>query len=173
MPLSNGITRFNECWTEMAGHSYQMTPEQDILIFSCMAKLAGGASPDEYRELVANQDMSFRYLFGRLANAYLSGRNEGSAPHERFTEKTTVNGIEISVGWDRGLHDYTLYFPSIELGEKAASFKVYDQIIRVGDTEEEAKVAFKYACWQANGGVEGPDAVYRLYQIVEKYLRGR
>ena len=85
-----------------------------------------------------------------------------------YHEQTTVNGIEISVGWDRGYDDYTIYFPQIELSHAWENEPgVSDQVIRITRKPEVAKQIFDFAAKKA-GEVKN---VYDLYREVNKFSR--
>ncbi len=81
-----------------------------------------------------------------------------------YREQTNVRGIDISVGWDRGYDDYTIYFPQIEIGIEGG---VPDQVIRISRKPEIAKQVFNFAAKKAE---EAKD-VYELYRAVEKFSR--
>ena len=81
-----------------------------------------------------------------------------------YLERTNVNGIDISVGWDRGYDDYTIYFPQIELGKEEG---IYDQVIRLTRKTEVAKQVFDFATKEA----EKTKNVYDLFRSVEKFSR--
>jgi hypothetical protein len=84
-----------------------------------------------------------------------------------YSEKATVNGVEISVRWDREYEDYTIYFPQIELGEKASEKGVFDQIIRITRRPEVAKQVFDYASKLA----QTESDVYKIFKQVEDFSR--
>ena len=77
-----------------------------------------------------------------------------------------MNGIVISIGWDRGYEDYAIYFPQIELATGREK-NVCDQLIRLSTLPEIAKVVFDYAVKHAS---ECSD-VYELYKKVEEWKK--
>jgi hypothetical protein len=88
-----------------------------------------------------------------------------NAPEERFLGQETVNGIEISVGWDDSYGDYTIYLPQISLGEEAHDQGIYDQVIRSTRLGSEARKLFKKAKEMANDCKDS----YELYLKLEDY----
>ena len=81
-----------------------------------------------------------------------------------FSASERVNGVDISVGWDNGYDDYTIYFPQIELSKVEG---VDDQVIRITRKPDVAKLVFDYACQLAK---KQPD-VYKIYKCVEEFSR--
>ena len=69
-------------------------------------------------------------------------------PEKPLYEKREVNGISMSVGWDRSYEDYTIYF-DVSLPEDAPERGVNDTVIRISQRPEAAKQAFEYAAAQA------------------------
>jgi len=88
-------------------------------------------------------------------------------PDKSYLEKATVNGTEISVGWDDGYRDYTIYFPQIKFGEEAEKRGVYDQVIRISERLEAAKDVFNYAVARA----KLTNDVLEIYKKVESFSR--
>lgn len=86
---------------------------------------------------------------------------------EKFHQKETINGIEISVGWDDGHRKYVMYFPQVAFTE-GEERGVYDQIIKISEDAEEAKKVFEYAEEQAAREKD----VYNVYKKVEEYIVG-
>lgn len=70
-----------------------------------------------------------------------------SAPMKgAYQERTTVNGIEISVAWDRGYQRYTILFPQIdESSEQAKKLRINDQAFQASNDPAVAKKVFDYA----------------------------
>ncbi len=66
-------------------------------------------------------------------------KQEMESEQGHYFEKTSVNGIDFSVDWDKGYHDYTIYFPQIELGDNAYEQGIFDQVIRISENRETAK----------------------------------
>jgi hypothetical protein len=81
-------------------------------------------------------------------------------------EKTTVNGIEISVGWDKGYGEYTIYFPQIEIGDAARKKSVSDQVLRISEDLNQVKEIFDYSVKIA----ETESDVYKVYVKVFDFL---
>jgi hypothetical protein len=54
-----------------------------------------------------------------------------------YLENFEINGTEVSVGWDEGYNDYTIYIPQAS---------ALEQIVRVGGDIETAKIVFNIAC---------------------------
>ena len=96
--------------------------------------------------------------------------NFEGAPAEsesKYGDKAMVNGVEISVGWDSGYDDYTIYFPGIEMTSQEAQDKgVFDQVIRISDNPEDAKKVFEYAKKVA----EEESNLYNLFKKVEAFV---
>jgi len=86
-------------------------------------------------------------------------------PDKSYHESTTVNGVEISIGWDNGYNDYTIYLPQIRLGEEASEKGVYDQIIRLTRHPKIAKQVFDYAVARA----QLTSDLHEIYKKVEEY----
>ncbi len=85
---------------------------------------------------------------------------------KNFLAKETVNGVEISVGWDRSYDDYTIYLPQIETGSEEAEEKdVSDQVIRMTRLPDAAKLVFDYACLMAK---KEPNP-YNLYKKLKEF----
>jgi hypothetical protein len=83
---------------------------------------------------------------------------------QNYHEKTVVNKITISVGYDGGYRDYTLYFPNIDLMNDEG---VYDQVLRISDKEEDAREYFKRAVELAKSGKN----VYDIYKELQQQIR--
>ncbi len=81
-----------------------------------------------------------------------------------YYEQTTVNGVEISVGWDKGYDNFTIYFPQIKLGVKEG---VTDQVIIIAEQSEAAKQVFDYAVQLA----EKETDVYEIYKKVDAFVK--
>ena len=88
-------------------------------------------------------------------------------PDKSYHEATTVNGVEISVGWDNGYDDYTIYFSQIQLGEESSKKGVYDQVIRLTRRPEVAKQVFDYAVARA----QLTSDLHEIFKKVEEYSR--
>ena len=84
---------------------------------------------------------------------------------KKYREATTVNGVEISVGWDNGYDDYTIHFPQIQLGEESSEKGVYDQVIRLTRRPEVAKQVFDYAVARA----QLTSDLHEIFKKVEEY----
>ncbi len=84
-----------------------------------------------------------------------------------YRERMVVNGIEISVGWDRYYNDYTIYFPEITL-EEGRKRGVNDQVIRITTLPDVAKQIFDHACKVAK---EGNLNVYDVFKQVQEFSR--
>jgi hypothetical protein len=85
-----------------------------------------------------------------------------------YSERTTVNGIDMSVAVGFDVDYFEIYFPQIESGSEIASAQgVMDQIIRISKNPTTAKKVFEYAASEAK---TTPD-VYKLYKKVEAYAR--
>ena len=84
-----------------------------------------------------------------------------------FSRNETVNGIEISVGWNDGYRGYTIYFPDIVIGDEGREKGVADQVIRIDTNPETAALVADYARKIAKGE---PD-VYKVYKRVETFTR--
>ena len=85
----------------------------------------------------------------------------------KFREASTVNGIEISVGWDRGYDEYTIYFPQIDINE-VSERGVSDQVLGLTGRPEVAKKVYDKAVELAE---TTPD-VYELYKKIDTFSRG-
>ena len=70
---------------------------------------------------------------------------ESARPENEFNQQETVNGTEISVGWDGMYRNYSIYFPQVELNEEAQAKGVGDQVISISENPEDAKSVFEYA----------------------------
>lgn len=81
-----------------------------------------------------------------------------------YYEKINVNGTEISVGWDTGYDNFTIYFPQIEVGAKQG---VEDQAIIIADQAETAKQVFDYAVQLA----EKETDIYEIYKKVRAFVK--
>lgn len=84
----------------------------------------------------------------------------------KFHEASTVNGIQISVSWDHGYGDYTIYLPQIDLSE-SRKHGVSDQVLRLTRRPEVAKQVYDKAVELAK---TTPD-VYELYKLIEIFSR--
>jgi hypothetical protein len=84
-----------------------------------------------------------------------------------YLEKTNVNGIDISVGWDRGYSEYTIYFPQIIADEQASKKGVSDQVLRINKDQKNAKKVFDFASQEALNEKD----VYKLYLKAEGFIR--
>ena len=89
-------------------------------------------------------------------------------PDQSYGERATVNGVDISVGWDQGNDGYTIYFPQIKLGKAASEQGIYDQIIVIGSKPEAAKQVFEYA---AKVAAQEGRQLWQMYQMVESFVR--
>jgi hypothetical protein len=86
------------------------------------------------------------------------------AVERKFLKKETVNGIEISVGWDEGYEDYTIYLPQVQTDyEKGIS----DQVVRIGESTEAAERVFE----KAKELAAASSTPEELYLKMEKYIR--
>lgn len=83
-----------------------------------------------------------------------------------YHEKCEVNGIKISIGWDSGYEDFTIYFPQINL-QVGWENGVSDQVIRISQDEKDAKAIYDFAVQQAATA----RGVYALYTLVEERIR--
>jgi len=81
-----------------------------------------------------------------------------------YHEKINVNGTEISVGWDTGYNNFTIYFPQIEILVKEG---VNDQIIIIDKQSEVAKQVFDYAVQLA----EKETDIYEIYKKVRAFVK--
>ncbi len=81
-----------------------------------------------------------------------------------FVANKTINGVETMVHWDDSYKDYVIYFPQVDLGNDQG---VYDQVIRLGDSPEDAKKIFEAAC----GIAETESDVYKVYKKIEMLAR--
>lgn len=88
-------------------------------------------------------------------------------PDKSYHEAATVNGVEISVGWDNGYRDYTIYFPQIQLDKETAKKGIYDQVIRITRQPKIAKQVFDYAVARARL-TSNP---HEIFKKVEEYSR--
>lgn len=86
---------------------------------------------------------------------------------EKIHEKETVNGVEISVGWDDGYGDYTIYFPQIDISDEVRERGIADQVIRISESAEDAKKVFEYA----KGLAERGESIEVIYKKVEEYIQ--
>lgn len=84
-----------------------------------------------------------------------------------YLEETTINGKVISVGWDEGYNDYTIYFPQINIGDEAREKGVYDQVIRISQNPKIAKEVFDFASKLA----QTESDIYIIYKKVEEFSR--
>jgi hypothetical protein len=91
----------------------------------------------------------------------------GEQEPKKYHEATTVNGVDISVGWDNGYNDYTIYFPQIQIDEESSEKGVYDQVIRLTRRPEVAKQVFDYAVVQAKLTSD----LHEIFKKVEEYSR--
>lgn len=74
---------------------------------------------------------------------------------QQYRAREVVNGIEISVAFDRAYKTYTVFLPQIEFGsERAYELGVSDQVVLVGAKPETAKKAFEEAKRLARGGAD-------------------
>ena len=92
----------------------------------------------------------------------MSIENPNTESQEKFLAKETINGINISVGWDQGYMDYTIYLPQIEVGHPG----IPDQVIRISEEAEDAKKVFEFAKNEAGNSED----VYDLYHKVENFI---
>ena len=105
----------------------------------------------------------------KKVEAILSEEKNASSMEDEercYYEKTTVNGIEISVGWDQGYDEYTLYFPQIQIGEEAREKGVWDQVIRISESLDDAKKIFNLSVEIAHNESD----VYKIYEKVFNFL---
>ena len=85
-----------------------------------------------------------------------------------YHEATTVNGVDISVGWDNGYNDYTIYFPQIDLSHAWENEEgVSDQVLRLSRRPDVAKKVFDYAVQLA----QTESNVYEIYRKVDAFSR--
>lgn len=68
---------------------------------------------------------------------------------------------------DQGYNEYTLYFPQIETNDMARKKGVSDQVLRISENPNHAKVFFDYTVRIA----QTESDVYKVFLQVEKYLR--
>lgn len=99
-------------------------------------------------------------------NQIKDAKQEMESEQGHYLEQASVNGIDFSVGWDNGYRDYTIYFPQIEIGEKAYEQNVPDQVIRISKNREKAKKVFDFIKQEAQQ--EGD--VYKLYKKAENFI---
>ncbi len=85
----------------------------------------------------------------------------------KFHEASTVNGVQISVGWDRGNDKYRIFFPQIDLS-KGRKRGVSDQVLGLTRRPEVAKQVYEKAVELAK---TTPD-VYELYKKIEALQSG-
>ena len=78
-----------------------------------------------------------------------------------YKDRTSINGIEISIAWDEGYDGYTIYFPQIDT-DVGFERGVADQILRISDNVEHARKVYEYAIQLAS---TVPD-VYDLYHLI-------
>jgi len=79
-------------------------------------------------------------------------QNEIDRADKGFVGKTEVNGIEISVAWDQGYGEYTIFFPGIKESEK--------QVVRINRNIGDAQEVFEFAKSEAEA-VEDPIDLYK------------
>jgi hypothetical protein len=79
-----------------------------------------------------------------------------------YYSRSIVNGIEISVGWDRGYQDYTVYLPQIDLQE----FGACDQVIRISRDSAHARQVIEYAVAQAAHA----SSPIELFKALDQYI---
>ena len=79
-----------------------------------------------------------------------------------YKAKETVNGVTISVAWDEGYENYTIYFPQII----ALRNGVNDQVIRIDNDPKHAEEVFDYASKLALSIKD----VYELYKKVRAFI---
>lgn len=87
-------------------------------------------------------------------------------PDRSYNEQTTVNGVEISVGWDSSYDNYAIYFPQIQIGKVASEKGVDDQVLRINRRPEVAKQIFDYASKLA----QTESDVYKIYKQTNDFL---
>lgn len=88
-----------------------------------------------------------------------------------FRKSATVNGISISVGWDAGYGDYSIYFPQIDM-DAAKNYGVGDQVIRISENPQDAARIFEKAVELAGKKEISGRAtnVYRLFKEIERVV---
>ena len=72
---------------------------------------------------------------------------------KRYNEKTTINGVEISVGWDPGYNSFSVYFPQTE------------QVLILSQNEQTAKKVFDQAKKLAGDNVK----VTEIFRQIEDF----
>ena len=90
------------------------------------------------------------------------GLDETRNQNQPFREKTVVNGIEMGVGL--GSQDYEIYFPDVEISPEEG---IYDEVIRVGSSQDDAKKAFESAVELANSGKSAKE----IYKEIQRTSR--
>ncbi len=132
--------------------------------------LAGAVSSNEHTHEVAMHITEIREalnlkISGDRENRYVKDYREKQYNSKKsYHEKCTENGIEISVGWDVGHNDYTIYFPQIDL-DYAWNEETSDQVIRITQLPDVAKQIYDYAVKQASQVKD----VYELYRRVNAF----
>lgn len=78
-----------------------------------------------------------------------------------------VNGIQISVAWDKMYGDYTLFLPQLKPDWARG---VNDQVIRLSKLAREAHKAFEYACRLAEQGKDVEDIYFAVGRLQADFL---
>lgn len=68
---------------------------------------------------------------------------------ERYQANAEVNGIRISVGWDEGYNEYTIYFPD--------ATDIANQLHRIGRDRRYAEDLFEDAKEMASNPIDHPN----------------
>ncbi len=148
---------------EMSRAAEMMTPEQKIRSEAREEGFRLGETAKERKEKALDPAKPKIIVHERSAR----GKSYTiEAPEKPLYEKREVNGVPISVGWDRGYEDYTIYF-DVKLPPDASDRGVYDQAIRISHRPDVAKQVFDFAAAQAE--IES-DPV-ELIKKVEEFAR--
>lgn len=143
--------------------------------------LAGCVSSNKHTEEVADKIDKIRKILGyqRISREEKlepqedewtkMQREMDENPIKNYQERTTVNGIEISVGWDRlgSYNDYSIYFPQIDLSHAWENEEgVSDQVLRISQRRDVAKRVFDHAVELAG---DKSLTVYDIYRKVAHF----
>lgn len=85
---------------------------------------------------------------------------------EHYSEGAEINGLYFSVCWDKKYNDYTIYFPEMELKDKAREKKIFDNVLIISKNPETAKKVFDFTKQAA----QQEEDVYKLYKMVEVFI---
>lgn len=121
---------------------------------------------EQYARTLVDEEESDEPMDTPVPTRRADERNDVAAV-VNYYEKTEVNGMEISCGYDSGYRDYTLYLPQIRLGEEASARGVSDQVFRISENPKTAKKVFDKAVALARQGKD----IYRVYLEAEQYAR--